>query len=270
MCVPLIRCNPANETCDWSPSRFTLPTPARDPAESVPARPGFTLVELLVVIVIIALLSAITLPVVIPALRHRQVSEGARALQGALVGARSSAIRTQGPSGIRLLPDPAFPLRYLPDGSIDPAQPLAANRIIPIEAAPPYSVGRVNIVWPTGPGALAARPRTIVLPPSFAAAVQAREAKRRAAQRGRPVVVRGGANRMDRRDVEPRAQEVTPLPYILRGRSGRVCRRPVETQTKPRAGGQTARGSFIIHTTVTGSRVFFRLFLASGLKIYSR
>ena len=114
-------------------------------------------------------------------------------MQGGLVGARSSAIRTQGPSGIRLLPDPAFPLRYLPDGSIDPAQPLAANRIIPIEAAPDYSVGRVNIVWPTGPGALAARPRTIVLPPSFAAAVQAREAKRRAAQRGRPVVVRGGA-----------------------------------------------------------------------------
>ena len=37
-------------------------------------------------------------------------SEAARILQGALVGARDAAIHNNTPSGIRLLPDPAFPI----------------------------------------------------------------------------------------------------------------------------------------------------------------
>ena len=81
-------------------------------------------------------MSAVALPVVLPALSHRQVSESARLLQGALAGARDAALHTGTPSGIRLLPDPAFPLTYLANGQIDPTQPLAANRIIPIEIGP--------------------------------------------------------------------------------------------------------------------------------------
>ena len=61
---------------------------------------------------------------------------------------RDSALHSGTPSGIRLLPDPAFPLVYLPNGQIDPTQPLAANRIIPIESAPEYSEGQVSIVIP--------------------------------------------------------------------------------------------------------------------------
>ena len=49
---------------------------------------GFTLIELLVVILIILLVSAVALPVVLPAMAHREVSEAARMLQAALVGAR--------------------------------------------------------------------------------------------------------------------------------------------------------------------------------------
>ena len=105
------------------------------------SRRGFTLIELLVVILIILLVSAVALPVVLPAMAHREVSEAARLMQAALVGARDSALRTHAPSGIRLLPDPAFPLVYLANGQIDPTQPLAANRIIPIEAAPEYTEG---------------------------------------------------------------------------------------------------------------------------------
>ncbi len=105
------------------------------------SRSGFTLIELLVVILIILLVSAVTLPVVLPAMAHREVSEAARILQGSLVGARDQALHNASPAGIRLLPDPAFPLVYLLNGQIDPTQPLAVNRIIPIESAPEYTEG---------------------------------------------------------------------------------------------------------------------------------
>jgi prepilin-type N-terminal cleavage/methylation domain-containing protein len=89
---------------------------------------GFTLVELLVVILIILLVSAVTLPLVIPAISNRQMSEAARILQGGLVAARDSAIRNNAPRGIRLLSDPAF------NGLA--GAPFACNRFIPIEPAP--------------------------------------------------------------------------------------------------------------------------------------
>jgi prepilin-type N-terminal cleavage/methylation domain-containing protein len=105
-------------------------------------RRAFTLIELLVVIVIVGILIGASVAM-FGGLSHRQTSEGARILQGALVGARDDAIHTGAPSGIRLLPDPAFPLLYLPNGQLDPNQPLAANRIIPIRPAPDYSEGTV-------------------------------------------------------------------------------------------------------------------------------
>ncbi len=106
-------------------------------------RAGFTLVELLVVIFIILLLSAVALPVVLPAFNHREVSAAGRALQGAIVGARDRAIHLGQPAGIRLLPDPAFPITWNPNtGMINPNTILAYNRIIPIESAPEYQEGR--------------------------------------------------------------------------------------------------------------------------------
>lgn len=111
---------------------------------------AFTLIELLVVILIILIVSIVALPTVLPALSHRQVSEGARALQSALVGARDAAIRDNSPRGIRLLPDPAFNGINPATGLLDPALPLAASRIIPIGAAPDYSEGLV-LRWPAGP-----------------------------------------------------------------------------------------------------------------------
>jgi prepilin-type N-terminal cleavage/methylation domain-containing protein len=93
---------------------------------------GFTLMELLVVMTIILIVSAVALPTILPALSHRQVSEGARLLQAALSGARDSAIRDNSLSGIRLLADPAIPGAF--------------NRFIPLSQPPSYTEGLVSIV----------------------------------------------------------------------------------------------------------------------------
>jgi len=123
---------------------------------------AFTLIEIMVVLVIVVIVSAIALPVVLHAMSHRQVSEAARILQAALAGARDSALRTGAPSGIRLLPDPAFPLVYLPSGQLDTAQPLAASRIVPIEPAPEYSEGALNVVVPSAALAILPYPALMV------------------------------------------------------------------------------------------------------------
>ena len=115
-------------------------------------RRGFTLIELLVVMLIILLVSAVVLPTVLPAISHRQVSEAARILQGALAGARDTAINNNAPAGIRLLPDPVLNGQSLnaPGGTagvstLDPTRILASNRYIPIQLAPDYSEGLVNV-----------------------------------------------------------------------------------------------------------------------------
>lgn len=123
------------------------------------ARRAFTLIELMVVMVIILLISVVALPTIVASYSHRQVSEAGRIVQGALIGARDNAIRNNRPSGIRLLPDPAFggigaativdangqskPNPY--SGILDPTQILACNRIVPLDPAPEYSEGAVSV-----------------------------------------------------------------------------------------------------------------------------
>src|SRR5271166_4680435 len=96
-------------------------------------RPGFTLIELLVVMLIILLVSAVVLPTVLPAISHRQVSEAARILQGALAGARDTAINNNAPGGTAGV------------STLDPTRILASNRYIPIQLAPDYSEGYADI-----------------------------------------------------------------------------------------------------------------------------
>jgi len=102
---------------------------------------GFTLVELLVVLFIVGLISAATLPVIIPTLNQRQVQEGSRIVQQAILNARFAAMSTGRPAGVRLLPDPVF---SGPDAT-DPLKPLAYNRIIQLEPAPDYSDGMLRV-----------------------------------------------------------------------------------------------------------------------------
>jgi len=140
--------------------------PSLSRGRRVGAARGFTLVELLVVMLIILLVSAVALPTVIPAITHRQVSEAARLLQASLVGARDAAIHKNAPRGIRLLPDPAYftqttdpvtgnaiepTLPRLNNNTIAPTAILAANRFIPIEAAPDYTEGLLDTYVPPSP-----------------------------------------------------------------------------------------------------------------------
>src|SRR5271157_5698564 len=113
-------------------------------------RRGFTLIEPLVVMLIILLVSAVVLPTLIPAISHRQASEAARILQGALVGARDAAINTNSPAGIRLLPDPVFNGINPSTATLDPTRILASNRYIPIQLAPNYSEGKASVIIPAG------------------------------------------------------------------------------------------------------------------------
>jgi prepilin-type N-terminal cleavage/methylation domain-containing protein len=112
------------------------------------AEGGFTLVELLAVIVIILIVSVVALPMVLSGLSARQVREAARILQAELAGARDSAIRRNAPSGLRLLPSPGFSGINSSTGLLDPTLPLAADKIIPIETAPDYSEGFVSSNFP--------------------------------------------------------------------------------------------------------------------------
>ncbi|WP_315852330.1 prepilin-type N-terminal cleavage/methylation domain-containing protein [Paludisphaera rhizosphaerae] len=107
---------------------------------------GFTLIELLVVLVIVAIVAAVALPVVQTAWSGRKVDSAAQVLQGELAAARARAQASPGGvAGIRLLPDPSFPIARLADGSVDPSGVLAYDRVVPLVAPPGYQDGRVSI-----------------------------------------------------------------------------------------------------------------------------
>lgn len=107
-------------------------------------RRGFTLVELLVVLTIVVIIAAVTLPVVVYAMGERRMDSAASAVQGEMTAALARA-QAGGAAGVRLIPDPTRDIARLADGSIDATKPIAYNRLVPLSAQPGYSAGRVAV-----------------------------------------------------------------------------------------------------------------------------
>lgn len=94
-------------------------------------RNGYTLPELLVVLVIILLVSVFTVPFVRRSYSERSIIEATQLVQAAFIAAQSEAIGSGRPGGIRFLADPTLPG--------------AANRLTSIAPAPDYSEGMLSM-----------------------------------------------------------------------------------------------------------------------------
>ncbi len=102
-------------------------------------RRGLTLIELLVVVSIMMLLVVVAIPRMRPAMETRRIREAARAINVYLCSARSRAIESGRPWGVRIVRD----------GSMA----LAGLRLIQVEVPPPYAGDydtSTIIVTPTG------------------------------------------------------------------------------------------------------------------------
>src|SRR5438552_67707 len=78
-------------------------------------RSGFTLVELLVVIILILTLAAIAVAFVPRVNERRRAAQGAEQLQGWLLQAKQRALRDRVPTGIRLQPGTRLPTATVPN-----------------------------------------------------------------------------------------------------------------------------------------------------------
>jgi prepilin-type N-terminal cleavage/methylation domain-containing protein len=81
------------------------------------ARPAFTLIELLIVVIIVLSLTAIAIPLLVPSQDNRRMLESSRIVTGALARARSMAIETRRPAGVVLerqvgLPEACFQISF--------------------------------------------------------------------------------------------------------------------------------------------------------------
>jgi type II secretory pathway pseudopilin PulG len=101
---------PAYSGPAYSGPAYSRPAYSRPAARSAGSkRRGVTLIELLIVILIVMMITAFSIPVIAPAIQGRRVREGARMFSTFLSAARGRAIETGRPAGVWLERMPAYP-----------------------------------------------------------------------------------------------------------------------------------------------------------------
>lgn len=94
-------------------------------------RCGFTLTELLIVIVIMLILATMTMSAVNLSVNNDKVRAAARQVQSALAGARDRAIYAKEPRGLRFL--------------LDPTNNRTVSSVIYIQPTPPWTQGQIQL-----------------------------------------------------------------------------------------------------------------------------
>jgi prepilin-type N-terminal cleavage/methylation domain-containing protein len=110
---------------------------------SLQPRPGVTLLEILVVLMILLMITAAAIPMMAPALENRRMREAARLASGFFSGARARAIQTGRPFGVVCVRFEGKPW---------------ANMLAYVEQPPPYAgeteLSRAVVVQTANPGEL--------------------------------------------------------------------------------------------------------------------
>ena len=105
--------------------------------------PGFTLTELLIVIIIVAIAATLILPVVLNLARTRRVAGAARILQAKLHGAHSYAVAQRGLAGLRL--------EIVPAAEADaPSEGVGCVVVVPEDGSDTPALREVREVLPAG------------------------------------------------------------------------------------------------------------------------
>lgn len=137
-------------------------------------RAGFTLIELMIVMTIILIVSAVALPTIATVTNDHRLTGAASTTQAAILMARNKATNAddstfemkgvnKGRAGFRLIPDPAWDLVRLADGTLDPDYPIAYSRIVPLELPTPYGTGTASVHTDGYPAAFVPLPGRLVL-----------------------------------------------------------------------------------------------------------
>jgi len=121
---------------------------------------GMTLVELLVVVAIIMLLAAATIPRLRPEMDRSRIREAARSLQLYLSSARAQAMATGRPCGIQI----ERLVNYSAAGVANAIEPGCSTVVTQVESPVPYCGDSIPVLNPPSPGSLATV--TMPMPPS--------------------------------------------------------------------------------------------------------
>src|SRR3569623_1509530 len=90
-------------------------------------RSGVTLIELLIVILIMLMITAVTIPAISPALEGRKIREAARMVEVFLNGARNRAIALGHSVGVLIEPDPNEPSQCIQLSYVEQPPPYAGD-----------------------------------------------------------------------------------------------------------------------------------------------